>query len=120
MEVEPARAGGGVVTVIAGEGELDLATAGILEERLREVSDAAAVLLDLSRVSFIDSTGVRLLVETSRARSERGARLTVVTDPASQVARILELTEATRLIELAESRESAIRRLDAGQAASAS
>lgn len=54
--------------VIAPCGELDLANAAQLKERLAGNSDT---VLDLSGLSFIDSTGIHLLVGTTqRARSE--------------------------------------------------
>lgn len=49
-------------------GELDLSNALQLEERLAGSSDT---VLDLSELSFIDSTGIHLMVSTAeRARSE--------------------------------------------------
>jgi anti-sigma B factor antagonist len=56
------RDGGLVVRV---EGELDVATAAVLDERLREVesTELGLITIDLAGVSFIDSTGLRALVE---------------------------------------------------------
>ena len=61
---------------ISPSGELDLATAPDLEaELLRvEATDADAIVLDLSGLDFIDSTGIRLVVMAdarSRADSNR-------------------------------------------------
>jgi anti-anti-sigma factor len=46
-------------------GELDVATAPTLDETLKqaEASDARAIVIDLTGVSFIDSTGLRALLE---------------------------------------------------------
>lgn len=119
IDLDKVKSGGTEITIVAGEGELDLATAGLLGAKLEEAREAPVLLLDLSRVAFIDSTGVRLLMETSKDRSDRGAPFTVVADPQSQVVRILELTEAVRLLDLADSRETALRRLESGQTATA-
>jgi anti-anti-sigma factor len=54
--------------VIAPCGELDLSTASQLEERLAGNRDT---VLDLSDLSFIDSTGIHVMLNTAlRARSE--------------------------------------------------
>jgi anti-sigma B factor antagonist len=60
------------------EGELDVATAPVLQEALIQVeaSDAPVIAIDLTGVSFIDSTGLRALLEahvrdTERADGER-------------------------------------------------
>ncbi len=61
-------------------GELDLATADTLEKELLrvEATDADPIIVDLSGLTFIDSTGARLLVYAAaraRARSDRLALL---------------------------------------------
>jgi anti-sigma B factor antagonist len=50
--------------IVQVEGELDLATAPLLDEKLAEAESAGArsVLLDLDRVEFMDSTGLQLLL----------------------------------------------------------
>lgn len=66
----------GAATTIAVEGELDLATAAALTAAVRDVNaDAAAVVVELSGVTFIDSTGVHALLD---ARERLGSRLRVV------------------------------------------
>ena len=62
--------------VIALYGEVDLANADEVERALlrAEASDATEIVLDLSGLHFIDSTGIRLLVVAharSRADSNR-------------------------------------------------
>jgi anti-sigma B factor antagonist len=79
-------------TVIRLSGELDLATApGVLAAVEAEVAErgARAVVLDMRDVSFIDSTGVRTLLEASRAAD---SALTLLA-PSHAVTRVLELTE---------------------------
>jgi len=73
--VDVKRDGG--TLVISPRGELDISTTQALEVALREGIDGGAsqVILDLRGVSFIDSTGIRLLVfATAHARSN-GDRL---------------------------------------------
>jgi anti-sigma B factor antagonist len=66
----------GDVHTIALNGELDLANAADVEQQLTsaEATDAASIVLDLSGLTFIDSTGIRMIVSAdarSRANSHR-------------------------------------------------
>jgi anti-anti-sigma factor len=61
--------------VLTLSGELDLVTTPEVEKELRvvEAGDADAIVIDLSAVEFIDSTGLRLLIQTEqRSRWEPG------------------------------------------------
>lgn len=55
--------------VIYAEGEVDVYTAQILEERLLEILAAgpAGVIIDLSRTQYIDSRGLAVLLRATRA-----------------------------------------------------
>lgn len=55
-------------------GELDLASAPLLEAALREAEHSGVrhVELDLSDLEFIDSTGLRLLISASQAAESNG------------------------------------------------
>ena len=73
-------------------GELDLDGAPRLEEELRRVesSDAGAIIVDLGRLDFIDSTGIRLLVMAAE-RCQPG-RFSLLRGP-RQVHRVFEITD---------------------------
>jgi anti-sigma B factor antagonist len=76
-------------------GEFDLSGAEPFREEMERIesSDAKRIVIDLSRLDFMDSTGLRLLLEIDmrhRGNSE-GARIGYVR-PAGEVARLLELT----------------------------
>jgi anti-anti-sigma factor len=63
---------------ISLSGEMDLANAADVEQELdrAEATNASVILLDLSRLTFIDSTGIRLLVAAdARSRSDSGRLL---------------------------------------------
>jgi anti-anti-sigma factor len=84
-------------------GELDLASARGVELELRraEATDALSIVLDLSGLTFMDSTGVRLLV-TANARSREDAdRLSLRRGPAA-VQRVLELSAVADLLPFAD------------------
>jgi anti-anti-sigma factor len=77
------------VTVIRVAGELELGQADALLAPLRATAaDDAPVVLDLSGVTFIDSTGLRALLD-AHARLER---LVVAAPPGSPVETLLSLT----------------------------
>lgn len=79
--------------VIALRGELDLAGAAALEQELArlETEPAATVLLDLSAVAFMDSSGLRVIAVASRRAQDLGRRLALVPGP-EQVMRVFEIT----------------------------
>jgi len=83
----------GALHTIRLEGEMDIANAEDVEQELLKVeaTDALSIVLDLSTLRFIDSTGVRLLLSAC-ARSRRDAnRLVLLRGPAA-VQRVFELT----------------------------
>jgi anti-anti-sigma factor len=99
IEVQP---GGDAVRVVLS-GELDIATYGDAEEKLREVQEggASVVVLDLRGLSFMDSTGLRLLVQADARAREAGHRLAIVRGPAA-VHRVLEITGLDGKLDLIE------------------
>ena len=62
-------------------GELDIATAGRLEQAIREVEGEPRVCLDLSGLRFIDSTGLRVLLVADAAATAAGRALTLRRGP---------------------------------------
>jgi anti-anti-sigma factor len=83
------RAGDAVVVV--PRGEIDLATIDLVQNELDQACDEALrVILDLRAVTFIDSAGIRLVVEYDRALAERDGELAVVRGP-HEVQRVFSL-----------------------------
>ncbi len=82
------------------EGELDLATVGIVEEAISDIEDEVGTLvLDLRKLTFLDSSGLRLILTTVEGAEEANRRVFVVKGPA-QVERVLELTGAAERLNL--------------------
>jgi anti-anti-sigma factor len=72
------------VSEIALGGELDLAAVARLNAVLREALESATIdtlVIDLTAVTFIDSTTLRWLIHARRRAHASGARLTVQTVP---------------------------------------
>ena len=71
-------------------GELDLATAPRLKEALLDfASPEGDVHLDLSEVSFLDSSGLRVILALARSRGDNGSL--VLLTPSAAIVRILEI-----------------------------
>lgn len=82
-----------VMHVVGLSGELDLATAPRLRAELQavEASDAAEIVLDLADLSFIDSSGLQLIINAEARSRANGKRLALRRGQAP-VHRIFELT----------------------------
>jgi anti-anti-sigma factor len=97
--------------VILVEGELDMHTAAQLERELEAplADSGSALLIDLSRCEFIDSTGIALIVRAwQRLDGDGRFALCGVGD---QVKRVLDITGLESTIPNHPSREEALSRL---------
>ena len=93
-------------TVIEAVGEVDLTTAAQLREVLLAAvgeADKTAVIVDLSKVDFIDSAGLALLVEARKRLSPEGRTLSVLLTPGRQPERVLKLGRFDTIMTLAHS-----------------
>ena len=67
------------VVIAAVTGEIDISTVPQLQVRLFELADGGGTLIvDLNRVTFIDSAGLGALVGTARRAAEHGGSLHAV------------------------------------------
>jgi anti-anti-sigma factor len=74
--------------VLVLEGELDAHSSAALAEQLQREPQTS--VLDLAGVTFIDSSGLRVLVEAHQARESEGGL--VLRSPSSAVQRLLEIS----------------------------
>jgi anti-sigma B factor antagonist len=81
--------------VVALTGEFDLASAQLVDEELARAQESyPVVILDLSQVTFMDSSGLHVVLGVDERMRASGSTLRVV--PGSpQVQRLFELTGAT-------------------------
>ncbi len=79
--------------VIAMDGELDMANAPALQAAIEsdELAPAAAVVLDLQGLTFLDSTGLRVILAARELCWRRGQEF-AVTPGSAQVQRLLSVT----------------------------
>jgi anti-sigma B factor antagonist len=86
---------------VALAGELDLSTVAKVQEELRrvEANAPATLVVDLSKLSFLDSTGLRCIVTADeRARAE-GRRIVIVRGP-DAVQRVFTITRLDDRLEM--------------------
>jgi anti-sigma B factor antagonist len=97
--------------VVSPEGEVDLASAPALREAIEDaLSAVASVVVDLTAVSFIDSSivGVLATASTDVARREAGSQLVVVSPPGSHPRRVLDMVRAATFLRLYDDRPAAL------------
>ena len=88
-----------VTVVVTGEVDLDTAPT-VRDEILRHLHSGANVHLDLGKVTFMDSSGLHVLLATSRRASLVGAELQLVR-VSPRVQRLLELTGSEAVLQQA-------------------
>lgn len=93
----------GDVHTIRLSGELDLATADDVQRELErvEATEADSIVIDLSELTFMDSTGVRLLV-TAHARARADSNRLTLLRGGRAVQRILQLSGVEALLPFAD------------------
>jgi anti-anti-sigma factor len=91
------RPSGGGRTIVVVAGEIDLATSPEVERVTREALRDGPVLLDLTAVPFMDSTGIRLL--DALVRGDADLQLAPGLQPG--VTQVLEMTGMTALLPFA-------------------
>lgn len=80
-------------SIIVIDGELDLASAPHLVEATAGLAEGRApVILDLGSVTFVDSSGVRALLDVERIVGDKGRRLALFR-PGVGVTRLLDLVD---------------------------
>jgi anti-sigma B factor antagonist len=96
------------VELLLVEGEVDIATASKLISVLNSsVAEAIkSVIVDLSRVGFMDSTGLALLINTHRRLSLRRKGFAVVCPP-GQLRKVFEITDMIDTLHVCPDWESA-------------
>ena len=91
--------------VLALEGELDAASATDAQKRMLhfDLRPGGQLVLDLSGLTFMDSTGIRVILQAENHASLHGAELIVVR-PRDSVMRVLELVGLDEQLDLVERR----------------
>lgn len=99
---------GGPRLVLELVGEHDLSTAGGLRDALdRALAEGASVVVDLSAVTFVDSSVIGALVSAHRRAAAEGRTVALVAPAAGAAARVLDLLGARSVLAVVESRAQA-------------
>jgi anti-sigma B factor antagonist len=107
LDVKEGRGDGAQALELVGE--LDVASAPALRERLAEVATRGGgpLVVDLTDLNFIDSTGLSVLLNAKRRLTRRGRGFAIVCPP-GHVRRILEVTQLLEALGCHGSREDAL------------
>ena len=98
-DIKSKREGDSVTVAVAGE--IDLSTADQLDAAIREAEETEInrIVVDLSALSFVDSTGLGVLLEAIKRSRRNGNRLSFVPSKHEAVTRLLALTDTTEIFE---------------------
>jgi anti-sigma B factor antagonist len=109
LHVDLERLDGGVC-VLSVEGELDLYTGPVFERALiAALADGSgSVIVDLTKCSLIDSTGLGLLVKANKRLHRRGDPRIAVACPNPRMRMIFEITALHRFLVLHSTLDSAL------------
>jgi anti-sigma B factor antagonist len=109
----------GAIDIVAVTGEYDMVNVGTLNEALQKAlsHETASCLLDLSGVTFMDSTVIHALIRWSKEAqvSDREALAIMVGGPDTPAARVLGLVGLLKRLPIFATREAAKLALDLGR-----
>ena len=99
LEVESEERDGLVRLTLRGE--LDLSTVDKVEQELvkADAAEGPTVVLDMSGLTFLDSTGLRAVVTADERLREHGGRLVIVRGPESEH-RVFTITHLDERLEI--------------------
>ena len=98
---------------IAARGEIDLFTAPDLKQVLTDAIEGGQhrLVIDLSEVSFLDSTALGVLIGAVKRLRSRGGALAIVNTDTS-IAKTFEITGLDQIFTILPSRDEALAALD--------
>jgi anti-anti-sigma factor len=96
LRIECEVSGDGESVCLRLDGEVDASTAHLVEDALSPAFDprCTSLVVDLADVTFMDSSGLRVLVVTRNALDNRGAEMVIAGDN-DQLRRLFEISGLT-------------------------
>jgi anti-anti-sigma factor len=98
----------GEQVTVSLKGELDLSSVGKVQAELQrvEAEGPSLLILDLSNLTFLDSTGLRAVVTADERARENGRRFVIVRGP-DAVQRVFSITRLEERLEIVDDASSA-------------
>lgn len=107
IEQEAVQNGDGVIVLIASE-NMDAGNVKVFKDAMQPVLEANnTVLIDMSRLTFVDSSGLGALLSCLRAMNNKAGRLKLFA-MAKPVQALFELMRMHRIFAIYETREQAL------------
>lgn len=96
LRVEREVSADGMSVCLRLDGEVDASTAHLVEDAMSPAFDprCTCLVVDLADVSFMDSSGLRVLVVARNALDDRGAEMVIAGDN-DQLRRLFEISGLT-------------------------
>lgn len=85
-------------TLIEAAGEIDMDSVARLRPAVMEAVEHGSVVLDLTKITFCDSSGVHLIYEADNAARFRGAALRLCVSP--EVRQVLDLAGGAAVLKI--------------------
>ncbi len=94
------------VGIVTADGIVDLSTMRPMREAVRDLilEGVTHVVLDLRRVSYMDSAGVSIIMTAKRGTSDKGGKVFVAVRP-GEVERALHMIQMERVVQFIEAPE---------------
>jgi anti-sigma B factor antagonist len=104
------------VPVAAVSGEVDISNASELSARISQLAadERGGLALDVTAVDYLDSSGLRMLLNLASACADRGQELRVVVEKGSFIASLMETTGVVGILSVSGTRHEAVRELAGG------
>jgi anti-sigma B factor antagonist len=117
VELSVSKSGTDAVPVVAVSGEVDVYAAPTLREGLTDLlQEGRSVVVDLTEVGFLDSTGLGALVAARTSASEHGAELPLVCTH-QRILKLFTITGLDGVFKIYDSVDAAIEGLRAAASA---
>jgi anti-anti-sigma factor len=108
-ELDVREIGADGVRVVALAGDLDLTNADALERELRELAEGGSgIVLDLDRVTFVDSAALHALFRLGRALYDTGKGYAIALAPTARVASTVQMARLDEAVTVAATAEDAL------------
>jgi anti-sigma B factor antagonist len=95
--------------VVVASGEIDLCTSPALSDALEQAAkESDRIIIDLSRVTFLDSSGMAAMVGARNRNEQRQRGTLCLVGPSGLVLRALEVTDLVKLFPIYDSLDDAV------------